>query len=753
MIEVESRNTWDPLNFAFTALLGCLGFIVAALALGQALLAAGPGRVKASKTALGPIFSRSAKTRFDWTELRVRTHVSVPELDVDQVLNKRQSMRYEFADDASEEQLRPSRRGANQDSVLSSGEQSEYVERVCITDEHRVHAGKKLWDTFRYRVLNWLASTRRWRRRVGRLASRRHYGSKVEAGWVDLLDVNRIARLKWRTTRMSTDNLPSDVFAAPALATMEFLALIGLIQGGRMESSGRNHRLSFMKAKDWQMVIREHVILGQVAQIHYTGSSSRSRRSSMYWSDTRSALSEARGNFFYKSLPLVSFDFGNGPFQARPKVTELEATIDANFRGCSHQRCYVRNQSVVSWRDFEAKFGSYDLDLAYILLFADGPGSVAVYPHSKINFRDAIWPSLRKWQHDWDDNRSIYGAFRDACSDDSALHVFSADPDDKYISMDKRGSDLEEKHLRQRTDKSGWRWLLRFEFEHGSMTRSTWFEDDSAPDRPPMHGEFLLDPSETFVGSKRVVGKYNLYPTDGDLLVNASVLDDTIDYADPGFERPDISDEERIDKRHWYAWQLSQIDWWLRHHGGHSALCSALNLISTIADVRQRRLNDGRPDGVSEDRRVGKQSRKPTIEPEGPSRQSTKEDFSRALVVRRPNDVPYRRHSIPRATAEVDDYEKTEDTKPQSSSNQEAEINHSAEPDPILEERRQTSSPEPKNPDTEETGIMSLENQKLDALEHILVFRMLVYAMLIETATDSSSALLMGEKDRYIYVL
>ena len=87
LIDAQNHNTWDPLNFAFTAILGILAVIVAIVTLFQTLLAAGPGRLKASRGAIGLKFNRSAKTRFSWTEFRMRTTVLVPELDLKQIID------------------------------------------------------------------------------------------------------------------------------------------------------------------------------------------------------------------------------------------------------------------------------------------------------------------------------------------------------------------------------------------------------------------------------------------------------------------------------------------------------------------------------------------------------------------------------------------------------------------------------------------------------------------------------------------
>ena len=85
---VESNKTfnWNPLNFAFTAATGILALIIACIAVFQGLLAAGPGRLKASRSAIGP-WTTFKKSRFDWVELGLRTTAQVPFLRLEDMDN------------------------------------------------------------------------------------------------------------------------------------------------------------------------------------------------------------------------------------------------------------------------------------------------------------------------------------------------------------------------------------------------------------------------------------------------------------------------------------------------------------------------------------------------------------------------------------------------------------------------------------------------------------------------------------------
>jgi len=63
ILNQRSRYSWDPITFTFTATIGTLALIVAVITVFQNLFAEGPGRLKASPTALGPLYSKKAKTK------------------------------------------------------------------------------------------------------------------------------------------------------------------------------------------------------------------------------------------------------------------------------------------------------------------------------------------------------------------------------------------------------------------------------------------------------------------------------------------------------------------------------------------------------------------------------------------------------------------------------------------------------------------------------------------------------------------
>lgn len=62
--QANSEYNWDPLTFAFAAVVGVIALCFAALTIGQGPLAAGHGRVKSSAYTIGPWASMN-KRNFD----------------------------------------------------------------------------------------------------------------------------------------------------------------------------------------------------------------------------------------------------------------------------------------------------------------------------------------------------------------------------------------------------------------------------------------------------------------------------------------------------------------------------------------------------------------------------------------------------------------------------------------------------------------------------------------------------------------
>ncbi|KAG7287146.1 hypothetical protein NEMBOFW57_006651 [Staphylotrichum longicolle] len=75
--EKNAEFNWDPLSFGFTAVTGVAAACFAAITIVQALFAAGPGRLKSSRYAIGP-WAKFTRHFFDPQEWRFRSLAQTP---------------------------------------------------------------------------------------------------------------------------------------------------------------------------------------------------------------------------------------------------------------------------------------------------------------------------------------------------------------------------------------------------------------------------------------------------------------------------------------------------------------------------------------------------------------------------------------------------------------------------------------------------------------------------------------------------
>ncbi|KAF5673550.1 hypothetical protein FCIRC_8013 [Fusarium circinatum] len=83
----SSAFNWDPASFVVTLVIGIIAAAFDFFAIIQGFLAAGPGRHKCSKYAIGTWASLS-KRKFDWSELRYRSTAQTPIIEVRDLLVK-----------------------------------------------------------------------------------------------------------------------------------------------------------------------------------------------------------------------------------------------------------------------------------------------------------------------------------------------------------------------------------------------------------------------------------------------------------------------------------------------------------------------------------------------------------------------------------------------------------------------------------------------------------------------------------------
>ena len=80
-------SPWEPRSFGFTVAIGVAAFLISFVAIFQGLLAAGPGRIKASSDAIGA-FSKYSKGSISWREFAWRSTASIPTITFEDLLRE-----------------------------------------------------------------------------------------------------------------------------------------------------------------------------------------------------------------------------------------------------------------------------------------------------------------------------------------------------------------------------------------------------------------------------------------------------------------------------------------------------------------------------------------------------------------------------------------------------------------------------------------------------------------------------------------
>ena len=342
LVDVNSGFNWNPLNFAFTAALSILGFVVAIVTLIQGLLAAGPGRLKASRSAVGSVYSRKAHTRFDRTELRFRTLVRVPVLDVEKLLGP---------------------------------------ELIPVPNQRTISRAS------------------RHRNAAGSLKE----PSRSLAGWSRLLEDLDLDDFQFATLPCATDYLPTDVQAAPAYASVESLVIMALLAG--CENIQPAEGFLRATGPDLQLEFRSHQTLGIVAAYqHYFSTEERGVDNSSHAETIHEALGHLRysGDMLFELK--VKWVQANGIVNIAMDYEALTEEIDRQRAECSHPGCASRKDTVASWTDFlhDEKPNQSDIDKLTTLLFANKPTTARMFPTAATDFRRLLNDmGNRKYKDTW----------------------------------------------------------------------------------------------------------------------------------------------------------------------------------------------------------------------------------------------------------------------------------------------------------------------------------------------------------------
>jgi hypothetical protein len=339
ILDANSGYNWNPLNFAFTAALSILGFIVATVTLIQGLLAAGPGRLKASRSAVGYAYSQKAHTHFDRTELRFRTLTRVPILDIYKLLD-------------TKEILAPSRSGF-----------------IRISGGHNT-------------------------------AGPIEKSSRSLAGWSRLLEDLNLEDFSYETLPCATDYLPTDVQAAPAYASVESLVIMALLAGcekiqpaeGFLRATGPNLQLEF----------RSHATLGIVAVYqHYFSTSEPKVDGSSDDGTIHEALGHLRygGSTLFELKVSSTQQAGNSmDYEALAEAVDGQRA-ECNLPGCASRKDTMPSWTAFLQ---DEKPNQVDIDMLATLLFADKPTTARMFPTTATDFRRLLNDlGNQKYQDTW----------------------------------------------------------------------------------------------------------------------------------------------------------------------------------------------------------------------------------------------------------------------------------------------------------------------------------------------------------------
>ncbi|KAH6952926.1 hypothetical protein DER45DRAFT_574564 [Fusarium avenaceum] len=214
----ESRDfNWDPASFVVTLVIGIIAAAFAFFAIIQGFLAAGPGRHKCSKYAIGA-WARLSERQFDWSELRYRSIAQTPVIDVASLITNMT---------------------VNHGLVEWRKGDSEYWDIDPLFPKFK-HDHKGISDYF-------------------------------PATWLKLLTCTGLHHPElWCQRPQGTDYLPSDLAAAPAYSTVADLVIIASIAAGeiRFDRSGQStaHEAS-MQGECIDVNFRNHPLLGMYGSI------------------------------------------------------------------------------------------------------------------------------------------------------------------------------------------------------------------------------------------------------------------------------------------------------------------------------------------------------------------------------------------------------------------------------------------------------------------------------------------------------
>ncbi|KAK5459612.1 hypothetical protein LTS15_003741 [Exophiala xenobiotica] len=571
---------WNLLNFAFTAILSILALLVASLALLQGLLAAGPGRLKASQNVLGFTYGKTARTRFDWTEWRFRTTVQVPIIDVPQIIS---------ATPLSLPVHHPPQHVSGMKRVRNLFIRCvQYLAPCALQDRAAAKDHQKYDEPDR---VSDKASRRMRKRYILHLFDLKQHTPDIEAritddfagtedvssSWAMLLRHVGLDAVKLRTRYCKTDHLPADVPAAPAFATIEALVLLAVLAG--CTSYYVRQDLPLVRGPQVQMVFRQHPSLGLVAT--YQSYKERIGTKSPLKEHTRWACMEALGHIRYLQQPFLEIRcLPKGQIDVRTNLSFLLDVLQLQLQSrCDHVSCANHIRDIGSWPRFLVQHNSYIQSMLLVLLFADRPRINLLFPLRLFRRYEHVHLLIKSSPSWGDDPRSVIEALKVLPASGKSLLLFRCHTSRRIVAIDPQHSKAEAHHVSH--DKSDVESQPLIDDHLAGNAQQTWVGPEVFPGQGVPLKDFPLHPSQSF-GYSPEQEPSSLSAADGDLLISADALDLCFHWRDGARYINDLTVPEKTEARKWLAWQLATVDCWLRSSGGQDSLCAALNLLAKL---------------------------------------------------------------------------------------------------------------------------------------------------------------------------
>lgn len=258
---LDNEFSWERASFIITVVLGFIATVLAGLNIGQALLAAGPGRLKSGHYAIGP-WSITRQRNFIREEWRYRTTVDTPIIRFPSY-----SKRWGAIDKhlLGREQSAPNGRSPQNDK---NGDRPETVHVEITEPESSLSSCLTLADRCKQQLralfLKWLhvLQTRRAIRVTETLSE------YFPATWLKLLTILDVERVElWDTDRIGTDFLPADLPAAPAYGSIRDISLLALMagEGDARISKDNVSGTPCIQSPRLSLTFRNHPLLGVAA--------------------------------------------------------------------------------------------------------------------------------------------------------------------------------------------------------------------------------------------------------------------------------------------------------------------------------------------------------------------------------------------------------------------------------------------------------------------------------------------------------